>query len=366
MKKILIIGNSLSAWSIASAFVNKKVNITIIGDKNKIFGAQQLSPNGFRALKKLTENNDVKQIVHEIVKFQINSYNNNNNETRNLKNFYFNEFDLKYFSVSKEMLINFLIKNVKSKIQINEINKSCVGIIQRNTEKLEVLMDNNEPISADIIIGCDGVNGITRKYVCGTTKIVKKQVFRGVSDDKIKLLLEQKTLELNFSSYGHIVSYPFINNNKKYINYVFIPNRFFQNSNELLNKIKSIPKFSTIEWNEGYFYFYEDEIQPLYKNNVLLFGDAGFCFEPHLAQVGNNIIEDANYLKFLLEKNNLYHEIFENFSRNTSPKKRKLKSISNIVGISFGINTLTKLRDNLVSNFSDQLICNFLKKVWYD
>ena len=122
MKKILIIGNSLSAWSVASAFINKKVNITIIGNKNNTFGAQQLSPNGFEALKKLIQNDDVKKIVYEIIKFQINSY--NNNKTINLKNFYFNEFDLKYFSVSREMLINFLIKNVKNNIQINEINKS--------------------------------------------------------------------------------------------------------------------------------------------------------------------------------------------------------------------------------------------------
>ena len=364
MKKILIIGNSLSAWSVASAFINKKVNITIIGKNNNTFGGQQLSPNGFRALKKLVQNDDVKNIVYEIIKFQINSY--NNNETRNLKNFYFNEFDFKYFSVSREMLIDFLIKNVKNNIQINEINKSCVGIIQREQGTLEVLMDNNEHISADIIIGCDGVNGITRKYVCGTTNIVKKQVFRGTSNDKKQLLLKQKTLELDFSNYGHFVSYPFINNNKTYINYVFIPNKLFQNSNKILDKLKSISKFSPIDWNEGHYYFYEDEIQTIHKNNVLLFGDAGFSFEPHLAQVGNNIIEDANYLKFLVENINSYDEIFENFSRYTFPKKRKLKSISNIVGISFGINTFAKLRDNLVSNFSDQLMCNFLKKVWYD
>ena len=364
MKKILIIGNSLSAWSVASAFINKKVNITIIGKKNNTFGGQQLSPNGFRALKKLVQNDDVNNIVYEIIKFQINSY--NNNETRNVKNFYFNEFDFKYFSVSREMLIDFLIKNVKNNIQINEINKSCVGIIQREQGTLEVLMDNKEFISADIIIGCDGVNGITRKYVCGTTNIVKKQVFRGTSNNKKQLLLKQKTLELDFSNYGHFVSYPFINNNKTYINYVFIPNKLFQNSNEILDKLKSISKFSPIDWNEGHFYFYEDEIQTIHKNNVLLFGDAGFSFEPHLAQVGNNIIEDANYLKFLVENINSYDEIFENFSRNTSPKKRKLKSISNTVGISFGINTLTKLRDNLVSNFSDQLMSNFFKKIWYD
>jgi len=98
----------------------------------------------------------------------------------------------------------------------------------------------------------------------------------------------------------------------------------------------------------------------------LLFGDAGFSFEPHLAQVGNNIIEDASYLKFLVENTNSYDEIFENFSRNTFEKKRKLKSISNIVGITFGISTFTKLRDSLVSNFSDQLMSNFFKKIWYD
>ena len=364
MKKIIIIGNGLSAWSVANAFLNKNVQITIIGKKKSIFGAQQLSPNGFKALKKLTENDDIKNIIYEIIQFQINS--NKNNKTKNLRNFYFNEFDLKYYSVSREMLINLLIKNIKNKIEIKEINKSCVGIIQRNTKEFDVLLDNEELITADVIIGADGVNGVTRKHVCGTTNIITKKVFRGISNDKNKLLLKQKTLELNFSNYGHFVSYPFIKNDKKYINYVFIPNKSFQNSNEILDKLKSISNFSSVNWNEGYFYFFEDEIQTLHKNNILLFGDAGFSFEPHLAQVGNNIIEDASYLKILIENNNSYDEIFENFFRNTLKKKRELKAISNIVGISFGINTFTKLRNSLVSNFSDKLICNFLKKVWYD
>ena len=187
-----------------------------------------------------------------------------------------------------------------------------------------------------------------------------------ILEEKKQLLLKQKTLELSFSNYGHFISYPFINNNKTCINYVFIPNKLFQNSNEILDKLKNISKFSPIDWNEGHYYFYEDEIQTIHKNNVLLFGDAGFSFEPHLAQVGNNIIEDASYLKFLVENIDSYDEIFENFSRNTCEKKRKLKSISNIVGITFGISTFTKLRDSLVSNFSDQLMSNFFKKIWYD
>ena len=364
MKNIIIIGNGLSAWSAANAFLNKNVQVTIIGKKKSIFGAQQLSPNGFIGLKKLIESDDIKNIIYEIIQFQINS--SNSNESKNLKNFYFKEFDLGYYSVSREMLINLLIKNIKNKIKVKEINKSCVGIIQKKSGKLNVLMDNRELISTDIIIGADGVNGITRKHVCGITNIITKKVFRGISDDKNKLLLKQRVLELNFSNYGHFVSYPFINNNRKYINYIFIPNKSFQNSSKILDKIKSISKFSSIEWNAGYFHFYEDEIQRLHKNNILLFGDAGFSFEPHLAQVGNNIIEDASYLKFLLENNNSYDEIFEKFSRKTCKKKRKLKSISNIVGISFGINTFTQLRDNLVSSFSDKLMYNFFKKVWYD
>ena len=153
---------------------------------------------------------------------------------------------------------------------------------------------------------------------------------------------------------------------KKYINCVFVPNKSFQNSNNILDKLKNISKYSSIDWNEGHFYFYEDEIQTIHRNNVFLFGDAGFSFEPHLAQVGNNIIEDASYLKFLIENNNSYDEIFEKFSRNTCKKKRELKTISNIVGIFFGINTFTKLRDGLVSNFSNKLMYDFFKKVWYD
>ena len=66
MKKILIIGNSLSAWSVASAFINQKVNITIIGKKNNTFGAQQLSPNGFRALKKLIQNLNKLNVIFEM------------------------------------------------------------------------------------------------------------------------------------------------------------------------------------------------------------------------------------------------------------------------------------------------------------
>ena len=43
MKKIIIIGNGLSAWSVANAFINKKVNITIIGNKNNIWSTTIIS-----------------------------------------------------------------------------------------------------------------------------------------------------------------------------------------------------------------------------------------------------------------------------------------------------------------------------------
>ena len=97
----------------------------------------------------------------------------------------------------------------------------------------------------------------------------------------------------------------------------------------------------------------------------MLFGDAGFSFEPHLAQVGNNIIEDASYLKFLVENTNSWWNFWK-FLKKYLWKKEKTKSISNIVGITFGISTFTKLRDSLVSSFSDQLMYDFFKKVWYD
>ena len=55
----------------------------------------------------------------------------------------------------------------------------------------------------------------SRKYVCGESNIVKKKYFRGISKNAKEYLLLQKTLQLNFTQYGHVVSYPFINEKNK-------------------------------------------------------------------------------------------------------------------------------------------------------
>ena len=364
MKKLFIIGNGLSAWCVANAFLEKDVSITLIGESEKIFGAQQLSPNGFNALEKLTQNINLKQIINEIVELRINTYKNGN--LKNLKKFFFNEFNLNYHSISREVLLKLLIKNVKKKKKINQIHSNCIGIIDKNNNKLNVLLDNNENHLCDIIIGADGVKGVSRKYVCGESNIVTKKFFRGISKNTKEYLLLQKTLQLNFTKYGHFVSYPFMNKENKFLNHVFVPNINFQHTNKIYEKLNDISEFALINWKEVSFSFFDDQIQPAFKKNVLLFGNAGFTFEPHLAQVGNQIIEDSFYLKCLLDKNDAYNEIFDKFSRKRFKKKRELQSISNLIGKSFGLKDFKYLRDIVFANISDQLIYNFFNKIWND
>jgi len=364
MKKIFIIGNGLSAWCVANAFIEKDVSITLIGESKKTFGAQQLSPNGFNALQNLMENNNFKNSINEIVELRINTY--KNGKFKNLNKFYFNEYNLNYYSISREVLLKLLIKNIKKKKKINEIDSNCVGIIDKNNNKLCVLLENNEKHLCDMIIGTDGVNGVSRKYVCGESNIVKKKYFRGISKDTKEYLLLQKTLQLNFTKYGHVVSYPFINGKNKFLNYVFVPNINFQQSNKTNENLNGIMEFALINWKEVSFSFFDEEIQSTFKKNVLLFGDAGYTFEPHLAQVGNQIIEDSFYLKCLLDKNDDYNEIFYKFSTKRFKKKRELQSISNLIGKSFGLKDFKYLRDIVYANLSDKLIYNFFNKVWND
>ena len=63
-----------------------------------------------------------------------------------------------------------------------------------------------------------------------------------------------------------------------------------------------------IEWKESFYTFDSDNAQNIYKNNIYLFGEAAFTFEPHLAQGGNNILEDGFYLKNILNKNNFSYD----------------------------------------------------------
>ena len=74
------------------------------------------------------------------------------------------------------------------------------------------------------------------------------------------------------------------------------------------------------------------------QNNIYLFGEAAFTFEPHLAQGGNNILEDGFYLKNILNRKSIsYNAAFKSLLKDRFEKKRELKKISSMFeNIPFG------------------------------
>ncbi len=58
-----------------------------------------------------------------------------------------------------------------------------------------------------------------------------------------------------------------------------------------------------------------------WKNNLLLFGDAAFPIEPHLAQGGNQIFKDAVFLKKKILTINKIDEIVQNFLKERIEEK---------------------------------------------
>ena len=55
-KNLTIIGGGFSAWVAASVFADNGYSIDIFEGKNKSFGSQQITPNGWKALSILWSN----------------------------------------------------------------------------------------------------------------------------------------------------------------------------------------------------------------------------------------------------------------------------------------------------------------------
>lgn len=363
MKKIIVIGNGLSAWTVTNSLSEENFNIKVIGKKTINEGALQLSPNGMNALQNLLNKKKITDKISNLTELNINSI--ILKKIKILKKFYFSKYDLKYHSISRNNLIQLLKNNVLDKDNIKYIDQECVEIIKKKN-KYSILLANKNVCDADIIIGTDGINGITRKCVCGKSDLITKRVYRGISEDYKSFYLSKGILKINFSKYGHIVSYPFFENKNKFLNNVFIPNKKYQSDQNVIEKVIQISDCFQLKWDESFYSFDKENNQKLFKNNIYLFGEAAFTFEPHLAQVGNTILEDGFYLKYFLNKNKLSLKIaFKYLFDKRLEKKRNLKKIAHLFGRIFGFNnSLALMRDYAISKIPDKIIYNFFKEIW--
>ncbi len=365
-KYLTIIGGGFASWVIASVFGKKGYYINIFEGNNKSFGSQQISPNGCFALSKLINSKLIDpyfEPFHNIHFKKLNS-------KQNIK--FLSQYNLfnktsNFGSIERESIIN-VFKNETLKNKSVKVYNSKIKHIVSNNENKEILDDKGRIFLAKQIIGADGINGISRRFVVGAdNNLVSKKIFRAVSFDNNPYQLTKGILQVIFYDEGYFVIYPTKINNKKATNYIFVPVNDNYDPPTIDNKTVNylIPK--ALNWITSFASYKRGENTSIYKNGVFLFGDAAFAIPPHLAQAGNQILEDAAFLSENLPENTDFNEIVNSFVKNRYLKKNIMAKKSSIIGNIFSSQKLFgNLRNIGIKSKHFELLDYVLKPIWED
>ena len=362
MNEIIVIGGGVSAWAAANAFSHKNIKINLIYDKEISFGAQQISPNGLKSYVSLTNNKSILNKIEKINNLKISQLKKNNFYV--LSNYNFSKNYKDFGSISRKILVNELKKSALKNKNVSII-KEKVKYFKNSNNKLEILTDKGNVFSADIFIGADGYKGISRKYVTGSSEKRTKKIFRSISNDLKKFILTKDMLQLFLTTEGHYVVYPFKEKNQKLVNYIFVPNSNFQKTISKHTTQNLNPLLDNIKWELTYTLESDNEFFSVSKNNLFLFGDSAFPIPPHLAQGGNQILEDANFLKEILNKNQDVEHIILTFLKKRLHLKKILRKNSIFSGKVLGLNNIYSLpRNIMLSNFSNSIFDEIFDLIW--
>jgi 2-octaprenyl-6-methoxyphenol hydroxylase len=281
---VCILGNSLTALTLAKALVNCEINVELFHNKNnyKISETRTIG---------ITKNNidffnkdiiNIEKIIWNIKKIEIFS---DNFDKKKLINFNTNKNQL--FSIIKnyklyQLLKKKLLRNkfFKSKF-IREINLS--------------FLDKYE-----LIINCDASNFITNKYF--SKKIVKKYNSYAHTTTITHEKISNDTASQIFTKKGPLAFLP-VSNNKTSI--VFSARSFNNQKKENIEQIIKDNNFKYTIKNIDEINSFELKslnLRSYYHNNILAFGDLLHKVHPLAGQGFNMTIRDIKILLEIIKK----------------------------------------------------------------
>ena len=327
MKKVAIIGAGISGLFFANLLRQNPEYEFIIYEKNNSINLEkgygiQLSVNSIKLLNEIGF-----QSINSKDKFHPNKLDfyslKNNNKICDLDISAFNDNDLKYTTLQRSTLIQFL----KDKLPSNLINynKRVVEVSQL-LEKIKLNFDDNSLIECDYLIISDGVFSSTKSLIAN--KEIKPKYFNSIA---VRATINQNNLEgidpnnisLFLGSNLHSVVYPINKNNQ--FNFISILRKNLS-SQELANyslfDSKDFISYSLLEISKQidpiiiknlqdikcFPIFVSKEIYHPKNKNIFLIGDAFFAFPPTFAQGASQSIEVANELyKSLQNESNQFN-----------------------------------------------------------
>ncbi len=327
MKKVAIIGAGISGLFFANLLRQNPEYEFIIYEKNNSINLEkgygiQISVNSIKLLNEIGF-----QSINSKDKFHPNKLDfyslKNNNKICDLDISAFNDNDLKYTTLQRSTLIQFL----KDKLPSNLINynKRVVEVSQL-LEKIKLNFDDNSLIECDYLIISDGVFSSTKSLIAN--KEIKPKYFNSIA---VRATINQNNLEgidpnnisLFLGSNLHSVAYPINKNNQ--FNFISILRKNLS-SQELANyslfDSKDFISYSLLEISKQidpiiiknlqdikcFPIFVSKKIYHPKNKNIFLIGDAFFAFPPTFAQGASQSIEVANELyKSLQNESNQFN-----------------------------------------------------------
>jgi 2-octaprenyl-6-methoxyphenol hydroxylase len=285
---VCIIGEGLTALSLAKSLINKKINVHYYHkNKKDNFPSNRtigISKSNFKFFKEkifqISKNNYWKIDKIEIYTDKV--------DTKNLLKFENDKNDLFYIIKNDELLKSLNRNLIKSKFFKKIILKKNIN---------EEFLNKKE---YDLIVNCDAKNFLATKHF---TKKISKNYYNVAYTTILKhQKIENNTATQIFTKQGPIAFLPISNIETSVVYSIDIKNKKFDNNNviDLINKnnpkyiINKIDKLNSFELSSS-------NLRNYYHKNILAFGDILHRVHPLAGQGFNMTIRDLRILTKIIE-----------------------------------------------------------------
>ena len=309
-KKIAIIGSGIGGLTAANLLIKNSDFEIMVYEKERMLNLDegygiQLATNSVSVLNKIGFKNIGNNDIFSPLKLNFYS---NNNKICDLDLGRFNNDSVKYTTLQRSTLIEFL----KDKLFTNNFRfgkKVCK--VSKIKDKLLINFADNTNDLVDFIIVSDGVFSNTKSII--ENKIIKPRfngsvAIRTVFKFSEELNYESKNISLIMLSNAHVVIYPI--NKQNDLNLVcIVREKLSQNydihsiiKKKILGEDKNLENLFKGDLRLWPVYVTKKPIKSIY-DNVFYLGDDFYTFVPALAQGASQSIEAAYELFNLLSEN---------------------------------------------------------------
>jgi len=333
-KKIAIIGSGVGGLTVANLLIKNSDFEIIVYEKEEMLSLDegygiQLATNSISILNKIGFRNIDKNDIFNPLKLNFYS---NNNKICDLDLEKFNNDSIKYTTLRRSTLIEFL----KDKLFTNNVRFGKeVRKVTKIKDKLLINFSDNTNDLVDFIIVSDGVFSNTKSII--ENKDIKPRyngsvAIRTVIKFSKEFNYESKNISLIMFPNAHVVIYP-INKRNDFNLTCIVREKLSQNydiysiiKKKILSKNKNLENLFKAELNLWPVYVTKKPIKSIH-DNIFYLGDAFYTFVPALAQGASQSIEAAHELFNLLSENkkNIQNLYFKKRLKRTNQINKRSK-----------------------------------------